>query len=194
MRSKIFAPGCAAGGVLLCLSGTSIAGFSTVSHEIVVDPSAQEVAFTLHFSEPPEFQTVDEHGDALSAFQIFIDPSPSAEGFNYDDVTTLIRGVNVQPNNMLAVWDFSGVEGFRELRGKVPIEITDRWVSFVASFDTLNDDDGNFDYRLESYSHGEMTALNDGTTNVVPLPPAMWSGMTLLTAVGAVQLRRRNRD
>ena len=190
MRSKI-ATGCAAGGVLLCLSGPSFAGFTTIAHEIIVDDADREVHFTLHFNQTPDFQTVDEAGEFASAFQIFIDPSPSEAGFNYDETAILVRGLNVQPNNVLSVWDFNGIDGFGELRGKVPLEIGESWVRFVASFDTINDQDGRFDYRVESYSYGELTDLREGTTHVVPLPAAIWSGLTMFTAGGVLRLRRR---
>jgi hypothetical protein len=187
-----FSKYCAMVVMLLCAQ-CSHASFSVIGQSATVDASNKAVQFDILFSQKPDFQTTDAHGDDASAFQVFIDPQPSAGGFDYFDSVSLVRGVHIGSSDKLPVLEVNA-GAFGGERGVTYFQLDDAdELQFSVPFDILGSTDGRFDYRVESYEYGTLTSMIDSTTAVVPLPNGAYGAIPTLVMMGAILWMRRRK-
>ncbi|HYO11536.1 MAG TPA: hypothetical protein VER17_21410 [Tepidisphaeraceae bacterium] len=192
-------------GAVLLAAGLTAAGgagvasadavdFTLVSHAVTVDKDAGTATFKLTFDEAPDFGVV---GDAqLDAFQYEVDADTTAldRPVEWSDIDSVIRGGEIWQGNGIPVRQRDGdggeaAGGWGPLRALVPFEIDGNTVTFTTGLSAIGDADGAFRYRVFTTSHGEMTAQAVGA--VIPLPAALWTGLTLLGGIGLSWRLRR---
>jgi hypothetical protein len=167
------------------------AAFSTLSHEssfkmldFSFEATGQSYIFSFDLTEP-----LDPEGDAfgnvlgisLYAYEVqnrktqyvtWMDYTPGASSLPFYD------GYNA---------DFSGpgpILGYVPFTQPTP-------TSYIFTFDAdlvAKSPDGDIYYQAQIVADGEQTDFRDGTTFIVPLPPAVWAGAASL---GALMILRR---
>lgn len=141
------------------------AQFTVVSQSAIFDPSTQFVAFTVDFSEAPDFTTVGPLGFQTDSFQFYIVGDPTAP---YPaEFDSIIRGeeihdtINLIPirNSVPPSPDPDG-GGWGSIRGEVPFVLVGDVLSFSAPLTLLSDHstDGEFSYILETSQDGGLSA------------------------------------
>jgi hypothetical protein len=150
--------------LLLGSASSAQAQFEFVSQSAIYNPVTQEVYFTVEFSQPPDFFTVDEFGRQAHSFQYFIvgdrtlpyperyDAIVRAEEIHLSgDVIRIRRARPSVPDPEAGGWG--------ELVGEVPFAVDGTTLTFAAPLAMLSEHstDGRFDYELMSVEFGAMT-------------------------------------
>jgi hypothetical protein len=181
-------------GTLVIPSGAR-GGFEIVSDSVKVDSINDQIIFKLLFSEPPDFLTLDTNGAPRHAFQYEIDGDWTwgQDSFAFDRIDSVVRGIEIHEEGDLRIRDTRpssdpDAGGWGRILASVPIELQGNELTFTVQKSLIDDSNGKFQYRLFALENGEMTKLIEKT--IVPLPTAVWSGLSLfggLAAFGAVK-------
>lgn len=161
----------------LVYGGLAQAQFTIVSQTAIYNPVTDDVEFTIEFSEPPDFFTVDGSDRQAHAFQYFIDHDSH---FDYAEFDVLIRGGEIHWVGVLPVRDREGdggehAGGWGPIRCTVAFNVNGSTLTFTVSRICLNDVDGTFSYRLMTTEYGAMQdSLEDVSTVAVPFETGTW--------------------
>jgi hypothetical protein len=179
------------------------AAFEIVSHDAVADAVNRQTTFHLTFNQSPDFFTTDEFGHPTNGFQFFYDAQPIDDQIDFagEDVV-IIRGVEIRVADDIPIRDslnpsgeeFPNAEGWGPKRGAADFELDGAMLSFTTSWDTLNESDGVFGYRLFALEQGDLTSEVTFLSRIlVPLPlPVILGGVgLLLSACTACTSNRR---
>jgi hypothetical protein len=204
MRRSIYLPALLAAGVGT-LSIPSLAHADTEDFHLIwqsVDVNRQDdtATFTLNFSHEPVFFAADGAAEQLHAFQLEIDADiNSADApLGFDDVDTVIRGAEIYRGDGIPVRDRDGAGGegsggWGPVRALLPFELDNNTLTFTftTGLKAIGDDDGRFRYRLITTDAGTLTSTTQAA--IIPLPAALWPGVAMLGALGAVLAWRKPR-
>jgi hypothetical protein len=200
MRRSVILPAVAIGLASPVAQGDAVE-FQLQSHSVQVDKPSQTATFSLTFNRVPEFLS-DEDNHQFNAFQYEVDTAWKGGDapLDFDHLSTVVRGSELFEGKGLPIRArdgepdiFSG--GWGPVRIFVPVSIDGETVSFTTKLADLGDDDGVFRYRVFTTDHGTVTSEATGaTTAVIPLPAAVFSGITVLggaVLIPRFRLRRR---
>jgi hypothetical protein len=172
--------------------------FEIVSQSAVVDKTAKTATFTLAFNQTPNFALLPGNVQA-NAFQYEIDTNWSGQTdptapLNLNDIFTVVRGAEISSSAGLPLREATGnggpnAGGWGPARDVVPFDLSAQTLSFTAPLDSLGDADGVFRYRVFATDHGAVTSDVRGA--VIPLPAALWTGITVLTGLGITRRIKR---
>lgn len=126
-----------------------------------VSTVADTTTFQLVFVRPPDFFTVDEFGRPADAFQLFVD-AQAVNAPGEEDWDTIVRGGEIHLVDEIVLREVgppgSGgpdAGGWGTVRGSISYDLSGAAVTFsLNAFSDLNDADGVFSYRLETYHFG----------------------------------------
>ena len=182
------------------LTRAGVANFHLVDQSASVSRAAGTATFTLVFDRAPRF--FGPHGGGggqPNAFQLEVDTASTAADLPilFEDIDTVIRGSEIAAADAIPIRDRDGeggdnAGGWGPVRELVPYDLHDETLSFTVGLSTLGDDgDGKFRYRVITLAEGGLTS--DIQAAVIPLPAAVWTGITMLGGLGvARKLRRRS--
>ena len=176
------------------------AAFEIVSHDAVVDAVARQTTFHVTFNQAPDFFTADEFGRPANGFQFFYDAQPTDDEIDFagEDVV-IIRGVEIRVDDNIPIRDslnpsgeeFPNAEGWGPTRGAADYQLDGTTLSFTTSWDTLNESDGVFGYRLFALEQGGLTSEVTFLSRIlVPLPPPVILGGVGLLLSACTSTRR----
>lgn len=164
--------------IVVMLNGfaaTALAEFTIVSNSAVFDPLNQSVLFTLEFSEPPDFLTVDPFGRQTDSFQYYIVGDPNLPYPQFYD--TIIRGEEIHitrdtirvRNAFPPALDDPNSGDWGSIRGTVPFTLSGSIVTFLAPLSMISDHsiDGHFSYDLGSFVLGDQTDFLHGESTIL---------------------------
>ena len=203
MRRSMFYPAAAALGGLSFVSSAVHAGvseFHLVSQSVQVDQASQTAIFRLSFDrEPRFFLPHGGGGDQPDAFQIEIDADNNTfdRPLQFEDVDAVVRGAEIFVGNGIPVRDREGdggsdhSGGWGPVRALVPFDLDGNDLTFTTGLSAIGDDDGRFRYRLITTEGGGLTSEVQGA--IIPLPAAVWTGLTMLSGMGVVHRLRKRR-
>jgi hypothetical protein len=176
------------------------AAFEIVSHDAVADAVNRQTTFHVTFNQSPDFFTADPFGHPTNGFQFFYDAQPSDDEIDFagEDVV-IIRGVEIRVADDIPIRDslnpsgedFPNAEGWGAMRGAADFELDGATLTFTTSWETLNESDGVFGYRLFALEQGELTSeVTFLSRIIVPLPaPMLLGGLGLLITACACNRR-----
>jgi Ca2+-binding RTX toxin-like protein len=148
-----------------------------LAQSAVFDPATGQVAFTLTFNRPPDFQTVDSLGRQADSFQYYIVGDPSLPyPRNYDSIirgeelhlsSPVLRVRNARPTDPTAPSSVSG--GWGTVRGVVPYQLDGSVLTFSASLGLISDHsvDGQFTYDLGITQYGGSTQIFHALDSII---------------------------
>ena len=130
--------------------------------------ASNRVVFTIRFTRPPDFFTIDGLGRAADSFQYFIVGDPSAPyPLNY---TSVIRGDEIRFDGLITIRNVDPPDadaragGWGTIRGEVPYSLHGRMLRFSVPLALLTSQtSGTVDYLLETYSFGELGSHVEGS-------------------------------
>jgi hypothetical protein len=169
------------GGVgisLLSLAHTASAGpFAIVSQSVKPNFVDQTLSFRLEFDEPPDFAALDENGKPVQ--NIAYDITTDAGSGTLVDFDRAIR--RSTGNLSVEAFDRDAEGNLGNPRGPISLNVDGNVVTFTSTFNTINDADGKFLYRVIATENGEVVSQAVGAT--IPLPAGVWVGLVGLTAI-----------
>jgi hypothetical protein len=126
------------------------------------------------------------YGRQKDSFQYFVDSRVNGNVFSPNSDLTIVRADEIHAADALRIRDSLGDDpgptsgGWGPIRATVPFTVSGDTVRFTASWEALGQTSTHFQYGLESYEFG---TLNDDRVRLIPLPPALWAGGTMLAIV-----------
>lgn len=176
-----------------------LAGFEILTQDVTVDEINGDVSFEIVFNRRPNFVATDSDGTQVHAFQYEIDGdwTVGQDAFGFDRIDAVIRGGEIDEQGLVPIRDTRASNdpdagGWGRVLDWVPLDIDGSQVSFTLPASLIDDSDGLFQYRVFAMQRGELTSLIE--TAVIPLPTAVWSGLSLfggLCVIGGIK-RLRN--
>jgi len=173
-----------------------------VSSSVVL--GEQAATFDLQFNHAPNFYALDSVGRPTDSFQYFINPNWSGNTqdlqLNYGQFRDVVRGDEIHTSGKLLIRDAtipanpdptSG--GWGPVVAAAPFDVKGGNLTFTATFNDLRAAKGTFSYEVYTTHFGATASTVQGWA--VPLPPAAWTGLGMLVAMGAMiggrKLRQR---
>lgn len=183
------------------LPNAALGDFQILSQSAKVDAIHGQVLFALVFSHAPNFLATDADGTQVESFQYEIDgdwtpASPGRSPFGFDRIDAVIRGGEIHVAGDLRVRDTRGIGdedagGWGRILASVPFDIDDDTLSFALPNSLFDDRDGVFQYRVFAMEHGALTNVIQAA--VIPLPTAVWSGLSLFGGLCMIGILKRFR-
>jgi len=190
LRPLVF-PTALAGAALVwsAIAQADQVGIQVVSQDVSVDTSNMTATFKVTFDQPPQFVANDSGQPQAFQYEIDADNGVAAPSMDWSDIDTVIRGGEIWEGQGVPVRDSQGDGGMNSggwgpVRAFLPFDLNGDTVTFTAGLSALGDTDGKFRYRLIASDNGEMTGQAAGA--VIPMPPALWTGIFMLGAIVAV--------
>ena len=160
-----------------------------VTHIEHYDAASQSFHFSITFSGPPDFFTVDEFGRNLDAFQYWFNwdlyPGDPFHPLGMCDV--LARGPEIRFGAGIPIRDRTGnggpnAGGWGTLRGTVPYQLVGSTIDFDVPQAMMGDPDGKVAYYLGVFRFGGTTDQRTGNSDESPVPtaPASWGRLKRL--------------
>lgn len=185
---------CAA--VMLAIPDVVRAGLFIDSQSVKVSSDLRQATFTIAFDHPPDFALRDSLGRPLESFQYEIAPDcTDIDQCPFTAIRAVVRGDEIGSGQQVPIRD--GVEngsdpspasgGWGNVRGSVPFRLQGSTLTFSTPLSLLQDPDGDFAYRVFTTSSGQTESLVTGES--IPLPAALWTGGSLLLALGLLSGR-----
>ena len=182
-------------------SSPAQAGVTLLSQSLSVDRAAGDATFTLDFGHVPDFQTLDASGRPADSFQYEIAADPVAGQPPLANLTSVVRGDEIHIGGNLRIRDAGPPDlsdpqagGWGSLRGAAPFEILGSKLTFTAPLTLLGAPDGLFAFSAFTLHDGVIQAQAQGSSQAVPLPPAIWAGTALLGAMLLISVARSIRQ
>jgi hypothetical protein len=159
----------------ILLAPAAAPALQIVSHVEHYDAPSQTFHFSITFSGPPDFFTVDQYGRTKDAFQYWITWALHISDPLYPLGTpdVLVRGVEINTAGGIPIRDRSGEGGpnsggWGPIRGIVPYQLSGPTITFDVPQAMLGDPDGKFSYYLGVFVYGattdERTGVSDDNT------------------------------
>ncbi|MEO6434851.1 MAG: hypothetical protein ABIP55_03695 [Tepidisphaeraceae bacterium] len=194
MRRSMFVSAVLATGLSAApIASGAVEDFHLLSQSVAVDAAARIATFTLTFDRPPEF---DAPGEQTHAFQYEIDADSSAldQPIQFGEIDSVIRGAEIHGGSEIPLRAPEGdggpdAGGWGPVTAMLPFDLAEQTVTFTTGLATIGDDDGKFRYRLITIENGSLTSEIQGA--VVPLPAAAWTGIAMMSGLGAAGTLRR---
>ncbi len=141
-------------GLILLASAPARAQVSIVDSHASIDPLTLRTSFSITFSSPPDFFTVDGFGRARDLFQYWIDFSPP---YAFNSIQVIIRSAEIHQTGKLSVCEAAGSGGpggWGPVRGEADYQLVGNTLTFEFPLQVIGDPDGTFWYELQSYFYG----------------------------------------
>lgn len=147
----------------------------SVPLKIVATDFTAVMHFSLHFSQMPDFTTLDSAGRQQDSFQIFIAFNPATPNPAYPpSVDVLVRGEEIHIAHAVRIRDARPpvadphAGGWGALRGRVPYHVAPQAngtaiLTFSAPFALLGIV-GQFAWALETYNFGAIVDSRQGVS------------------------------
>ncbi|HET6249087.1 MAG TPA: hypothetical protein VFE47_15435 [Tepidisphaeraceae bacterium] len=172
--------------VVFFSAAISRGGLAPLDASVNVNQTAGSATFTIDFSHPPDFYTVDAGNRPADAFSIQIAANPTGSNpLAFNNLTTIVSGTEIRFNNNIPVRNAfpasndKAAGGWGSVRGSVPFTVTGDTLTFTAPLQLLNASSGKFAYQAFTTHYGAETASKSSST-AVPLPPAFVPAMVML--------------
>ncbi len=169
--------------------------FHIVSNSVSVDRAKNSATFTLTFDQKPDFVAVDNGQPDAFQYEIDADSTSMGRTIGFNDVDAVVRGGEIFEGKGLPVRSPSGdggsnSGGWGPVKALLPFQTSGDSVQFTTDLGTIGDNgDGQFRYRVFTTQNGTFTGQVVGA--VIPLPAAVWTGLTMLGGIGVFRQIRR---
>ena len=198
MSCKVIVPAVLAGLGAATLHAAPV-DFLIDSQGVSVDQKDKTATFTLTFNRAPDF-SADQSNQQPDAFQYELDTAWNGQGpadLNFNHIDAVIRGSEIWEGSGLPIRAAQGNGGLNSggwgpVRDFVPYQLSGETVTFKTTLDDLGDSDGRFRYQVFSTQNGAMTSISTGA--VIPLPPAIWTGISMMGGMGFLRKIRRKKS
>ena len=195
-RSSVFVPAVLAGlSVGATAAYAAPVDFHLVAQDVSVDRATSTATFALTFDKKPNFIAMQGDGQS-QAFQYEIDADTATltRSIDFSDVDTVIRGSEIFEGHGIPIRNRDGdgganSGGWGPVRALLPFETDGNTVKFTTDLAAIGDTDGQFRYRVFTTDNGALTGQVVGA--VIPLPAPIWTGVTMLGALGAALTIRK---
>jgi hypothetical protein len=173
-----------------------------VDSSVSLDLAARTATFDLQFNHAPDFHTLDSAGRVEDSFQYFINPNWSGNTqnlqLNYGQFSDVVRGDEIHTSGKLLIRDATAPPnpdpnsgGWGPVVAALPFHVKGDSLAFTATFSDLRAPKGTFSYEVyTTHFGGTVSTLQSWA---VPMPPAAWSGLAMLGAMGALTGARKLR-
>jgi hypothetical protein len=186
MQRRIVLPALWGLGLFFFLARSAAAGpIAIVSQSVKPDFANQILSFRIQFDQAPDLTALDAGGNPIRSIGYDI-KTDSASG-SLVDFDRAIR----QSGAALSAEAFDrDAEGnLVNPRGPIALHVDGPVVSFASTFQTINDPDGKFLYRVFATENGELVSEGAGAT--IPLPAGAWAALIGLAAAAGIAATTR---
>ncbi len=142
---------------------------TVLGEAVVVDVQSRRAIFTIAFSAPPDFLTVDENGRQRDEFQYLIDANAAARFGEFEFANwseAVIRGGEVHVGGDIRVRDPRAEDpgdptsgGWGPLVGSVPYLLDGSVLTFAVPLHLLKEWDGQLTYLLQTVRYGAQSFI-----------------------------------
>ena len=195
-RSSVAAAACvfASTAGIASIASADPVDFHIVSHSVSVDRAKNTATFSLTFDQKPDFVAVDNGQPDAFQYEIDADSTSMGRTIGFNDVDAVIRGGEIFEGKGLPVRTPSGdggsnSGGWGPVKALLPFQTSGDTVQFTTDLGTIGDNDGQFRYRVFTTQNGTYNGQVVGA--VIPLPAAVWTGLTMLGGIGVFRQIRR---